>query len=112
MVVTGPRGEGADAEQQLLARSLGALIGLPRFDSPIQLARVVHAATLAFSMYADNLPASDGARLKDLRRQSLQVALDDDLRGVSEADRDWLIGTIRAVLGKAGEIVLAEDRLH
>jgi hypothetical protein len=111
-VVTGPRGGGAGADQELLARSLGALIGVPRFDSPIYLARAVHGATLALSMYADNLPASDGERLKHLRRQSLEVALDDDLRGISEADRDWLVAVMRNVLGKAGEVVLAEDRLH
>jgi hypothetical protein len=110
-VVTGPRGGGVGADQELLAR-LGALIGVPRFDSPIYLARAVHGATLALSLYADDLPASDGDRLKELRRQSLQVALDDDLRGISEADRDWLIAVMRNVLGKAGEVVLAEDRLH
>ncbi len=64
MVGTGPRDEAVGADQQLLARSLGALIGVPRFDSPIHLARAVHGATLALSMYADNLPASDGDRLK------------------------------------------------
>jgi hypothetical protein len=112
MVVTGPRDEGVGADQQLLARSLGALIGVPRFDSPIHLARAVHGATLALSIYTEALPARDGDRVRELRRQSLQVALDDDLRGISETDRDWLIGIMRAVLGKAGAIVLAEDRLH
>jgi hypothetical protein len=43
---------------------------------------------------------------------SLQVALAGDLRGISETDRDWLIAVLRNVLGKAGEVVLAENRLH
>ncbi len=76
------------------------------------MARAVHGATLALSLYADDLPASDANRIKDLRTQSLQVALSDDLRGVSEADRDWLISVISNVLGKAGEVALAENRLH
>jgi hypothetical protein len=62
--------EGGDAEQQLLARVLGALIALRRFDSPIYLARAVHGATLALSLYAE------------------------DLRSIKEADRDWLIAAM------------------
>jgi len=99
-------------EQQLLARSLGALISLRRFDSPIYLARAVHGATLTLSLYADELPAADVERLKALRTQSLQVALSDDLRHISEADRDWLIATVSNVLGQRGEVSLPENRLH
>jgi hypothetical protein len=104
--------EGGDAEQQLLARALGALIALRRFDSPIYLARAVHGATLALSLYAEDLPTSDAQRIKELRTRSLQVALSYDLRSISEADRDWLSATMRNVLGKAGEVALAESRLH
>jgi len=104
--------DGGDAEKQLLARALGALLAVKRFDSPIYLARAVHGATLALSLYGDDLPAPDANRMKELRAQSLQVALDDELRGISEADRDWLIAAIRNVLGKAGEVALAEHRLH
>jgi len=71
-----------------MARALGALIALRRFDSPIYLARAVHGATLALSLYADNLPASDAQRIRELRTVSLQVAVSDDLCGISEADRD------------------------
>jgi hypothetical protein len=101
-----------DAEQQLLGRALGALISLRRFDSPVHLARAVHGATLALSLYADGLPALDAQRIKELRAQSLQVALSDARRGISEVDRDWLVATMRNVLGKAGEVALAENRLH
>ncbi|HEY4870268.1 MAG TPA: hypothetical protein VIJ03_00060 [Candidatus Dormibacteraeota bacterium] len=104
--------DAGDAEQQLLGRALGALISLRRFDSPVHLARAVHGATLALSLYVDGLPAVDAQRIKDLRAQSLQVALSDALRGISEVDRDWLIATMRNVLGKAGEVALAENRLH
>ena len=103
---------GGDAEQQLLARALGALIALRRYDSPIYLARAVHGATLALSLYAEDLPTPDAQRIKELRTRSLQVAVSDDLRGISETDRDWLIAAMRNVLGKAGEVALAENRLH
>jgi hypothetical protein len=102
--------DGADAEQQLLARCLGALIAVRRFDSPITQARAVHGATLALSMYADAMPECDAQRLKELRTRSIQVALSDDLRAISESDRDWLIGAIHDVLGKAGESIPAKDR--
>jgi hypothetical protein len=103
---------GGDAEQQLLARALGALIALRRFDSPIYLARAVHGATLALSLYTDELPPPDVERLKALRTQSLQMALSDDLRHVSEADRDWLIASVGNMLGQRGEVSLPETRLH
>ena len=104
--------EGANAEQQLLARSLGALIGLRRFDSPIHQARAIHGATLALSPYADDMAASDAQRLKELRNTSIRVALSDDPRAIPEADRDWLIAAMRRILGKAGAVALAADRLH
>src|SRR6266480_1488482 len=93
--------EGANAEQQLLARSLGALIGLRRFDSPIHQARAIHGATLALSPYADGMAPSDAQRLKELRNTSIRVALSDDPRAIPEADRDWLIAAMRRILGKA-----------
>jgi len=40
------------------------------------------------------------------------VALSDDLRHISEADRDWLIATVSNVLGQRGEVSLPENRLH
>ena len=104
--------DGGNAEQQLLARSLGALIAVRRFDSPIHQARAIHGATLALSLYADDMPAADAARVKELRNQSIQNALADDPRAIAEADRDWLIMTMRHILGKAGAVVLAQDRLH
>ena len=102
----------ANAEQQLLARSLGALIGLRRFDSPIHQARAIHGATLALSPYADGMAPSDAQRLKELRNTSIRVALSDDPRAIPEADRDWLIAAMRRILGKAGAVALAADRLH
>lgn len=90
-------GEG-DAEQQLLARALGALIAVRRFDLPIYQARAAYGATLALSLYADNLPAPDAERIKVLRQRSLDVALSDGLGGISETDRDWLITMMRNVL--------------
>ena len=104
--------DGANAEQQLLARSLGALIGLRRFDSPIHQARAIHGATLALSPYADNMAPSDARRLKELRARSIRVALSDDPTAIAEADREWLIAAMRRILGKAGAVVLAADRLH
>ena len=104
--------EGANAEQQLLARSLGALIGLRRFDSPIHQARAIHGATLALSPYADDMAPSDAQRLKELRNTSIRVALSDHPGAIAEADRDWLIAAMRRILGKAGAVVLAADRLH
>src|SRR5207248_10923346 len=65
--------EGANAEQQLLARSLGALIGLRRFDSPVHQGRAVHGATLALSPYADDMAPSDAKRLKELRDASIRA---------------------------------------
>ncbi len=112
IVVTGPRAGGLGAEQELLARSLRALISVRQFDSSIQLARAVHAAALALALFADDLPAADGPRLRELRRRSLDVALSVDSPGIAEADRGWLAATMRPVLGKAGEMVAAEDRLH
>jgi len=104
--------EGANAEQQLLARSLGALIGLRRFDSPIRQARAIHGATLALSPYADEMAPSDAERLKELRDTSIRVALSDDPTAIAEADREWLIAAMRRILGKAGAVVLAADRIH
>ena len=104
--------DGSHAEQQLIARALGALMSLEQFDSRIYLARAIHNATLALSMYADNLPALDAVRIQDLRRKSLRMALSDDLPGITEADRDWIIAAMRQVLGKGGDMVLAEDRLQ
>jgi hypothetical protein len=104
--------ESGDAEQKLLGRALGALMSLRPFDSQVHLARAVHGATLALSRYADDLPALHAERIKGLRTQSLQVALSDDLRHISAADVDWLIATMRNVLGKAGEVALAENRIH
>jgi hypothetical protein len=63
-------------------------------------------------MFADDLPAADGPRLRELRRRSLEVALSVDSRGIAEADRDWLVATMRSLLGKAGVAVAAEGRLH
>ena len=102
----------ANAEQQLLARSLGALIAVRRFDSPVNQARAVHGATLALSLYADGMAAADAERVKELRNESIQNALSDDPKAVAEADRDWLIMAMRHILGKAGAVALAEDRLH
>ena len=104
--------DGANAEQQLLARSLGALIGLRRFDSPVHQARAIHGATLALSPYADNMAPSDAKRLKELRATSIRVALSDDRTAIAEADREWLIAAMRRILGKAGAVVLAADRIH
>ena len=104
--------DGANAEQQLLARSLGALIGLRRFDSPVHQARAIHGATLALSPYADNMAPSDARRLKELRARSIRVALSDDPTAIAEADREWLIAAMRRILGKAGAVVLAADRIH
>jgi len=104
--------DGANAEQQLLARSLGALIGLRRFDSPVHQARAIHGATLALSPYADNMAPSDARRLKELRATSIRVALSDDPTAIAEADREWLIAAMRRILGKAGAVVLAADRIH
>ena len=104
--------DGANAEQQLLARSLGALIGLRRFDSPVHQARAIHGATLALSPYADNMAPSDAKRLKELRATSIRVALSDDPTAIAEADREWLIAAMRRILGKARAVVLAADRIH
>src|SRR5438477_12098725 len=104
--------DGANAEQQLLARSLGALIAVRRFDSPIHQARAIHGATLALSLYADDMAAADAERVKQLRTESIQNALSDDPRAMSEADRDWLILAMRRILGKAGAVALAVDRIH
>ena len=100
------------AEQEMLARSLQALDSVGRFDSPIHLARAVHGATLTLAMFADDLPAADGPRLRELRRRSLEVALSVDSRGIAEADRDWLVAGMHFVLSKAGVAVAAEGRLH
>jgi hypothetical protein len=105
-------GPSVGSEQEMLARSLGALLSVRRFDSPIHLARAVHGASLTLAMFADNLPAADGPRLRELRRRSLEVALSVDSRGIAEADRDWLVATMRSVLAKASATVAAEDRLH
>lgn len=99
-------------DRHLLARSLGALIAVKRFDSPIHLARAVHGATLALAMFAEELAASDMARLKELRRTSLEIGLSVESPGIRDADREWLLAIMRAVLGKAGETQLAKDRLH
>jgi len=104
--------DGANAEQQLLARSLGALIGLRRFDSPVHQARAIHGATLALSPYAESMAPSDAKRLKELRATSIRVALSDDPTAIAEADRVWLIAAMRRILGKAGAVVLAADRIH
>ena len=109
MVTTGPS---VGAEQVMLARSLRALISVGRFDSPIHLARAVHGASLTLAMFEDDLPAADAARLRELRRRSLEVALSVDSRGIAEADRDWLVAGMRFVLSKAGVAVAAEGRLH
>ena len=102
----------SNAEQQLLARALGALIAVRRFDSPIHQARAIHGATLALSPYADNMAPSDAKRLKELRATSIRVALSDDPTAIAEADREWLIAAMRRILGKAGAVVLAADRIH
>src|SRR2546423_160840 len=104
--------EGTNAEKQLLARSLGALIAVRRFDSPIHQARAIHGATLALSLYADDMSAAEAERVKKLRAESIQNALSSDPRAMGEADRDWLIMAMRRILGKAGAVALAEDRLH
>ena len=104
--------DGANAEQQLLARALGALIAVRRFDSPIHQARAIHGATLALSLYTDNMAPSDAKRSKELRDASIRVALSDDPTAIAEADRDWLIAAMRRILGKAGAVVLAADRIH
>ena len=104
--------DGANAEQQLLARALGALIAVRRFDSPIHQARAIHGATLALSLYTDNMAPSDAKRVKELRTESIQNALSDDPRAMGEADRDWLIAAMRRILGKAGAVALAVDRIH
>src|SRR5438270_3846698 len=98
--------DGANAEQQLLARALGALIAVRRFDSPIHQARAIHGATLALSLYADDMAAADAARVKQLREKSIQNALSDEPRAMGEADRDWLIMAMRRILGKAGAVAL------
>ena len=99
---------GSNAEQQLLARALGALIAVRRFDSPIHQARAIHA----LSLYTDDMAPSDAERVKELRAESIQNALSDDPRAMGEADRDWLIMAMRRILGKAGAVVLAADRIH
>ena len=104
--------EGALAEQRLLARSLGALIAAEPFRSPVELARAVHGATLALSMFGDYLPDGAGARLKELRAKSLDMALNDDAPAIAESDRVWLIGAMTRVLGKAGATMPAAERLH
>jgi hypothetical protein len=105
-------GAGTEAEQEYLARALGALIAVRRFDSPIHQARAVHNATLALSVYAHNLPEEDARRINIVRRKSLTIVLSDDASGISESDRNWLIAVMRKVLGKAGLVDLAENRLH
>ena len=102
----------SNAEQQLLARALGALIAVRRFDSPIHQARAIHGATLALSLYTDDMAPSDAERVKELRAESIQNALSDDPRAMGEADRDWLIAAMRRILGKAGAVALAVDRIH
>jgi hypothetical protein len=104
--------EGAIAEQRLLARSLGALIAAEPFRSPVELARAVHGATLALSMFGDYLPDGAGARLKELRAKSLDMALNEDAPSIAESDRLWLIGAMTRVLGKAGVTMPAAERLH
>ena len=104
--------EGALAEQRLLARSLGALIAVEPFRSPVELARAVHGATLALSMFDDYLPEGAGARLKELRAKSLDMALNDRAQAITESDRVWLIGAITRVLGKTGATAPAAERLH
>src|ERR1700730_13716640 len=97
--------EGALAEQRLLARSLGALIAAAPFRSPVELARAVHGATLALSMFGDYLPEGAGARLKVLRAKSLDMALNEDAPAIAESDRVWLIRAMTRVLGKRGVTV-------
>src|SRR5438128_8409196 len=104
--------DGAPAEQRLLAQSLGALIAAEPFRSPVELARAVHGATLALAMFADYLPEAAGARLKELRAKSLEMALNEDAPTIAESDRVWLIGAISRVLGKAGATMPAVERLH
>jgi hypothetical protein len=104
--------EGALAEQRLLARSLGALIAAEPFRSPVELARAVHGATLALSMFGDYLPEAAGARLKELRAKSIDMALNEDAPAIAESDRVWLIAAISRVLGKAGVTGPAVERLH
>jgi hypothetical protein len=103
---------GALAEQRLLARSLGALMAAEPFRSPVELARAVHGATLALAMFGDYLPEAAGARLKELRARSIDMALNEDAPAIAESDRVWLIGAIRRVLGKAGVTIPAVERLH
>lgn len=109
MAVAGPRDEGVGADQIMLARSVGALLSLPRFDSPIHLARVVHGAALALAMFSDALSMGDGIRLRDLRSKSLEIAC---RWSHPDAEREWLIALMGHVLGKAGEVAPAENQLH
>jgi hypothetical protein len=104
--------EGMLAEQRILARSLGALMAATPFRSPVELARAVHGATLVLAMFDDYLPESAGARLKELRARSLDMALNEDAPSIAESDRVWLIGAMRRVLGKAGVTMPAAERLH
>jgi len=104
--------EGALAEQRLLARSLGALMAATPFRPPVELARAVHGATLALAMFGDYLPEDAGARLKELRAKSLDMALNEDAPAIADSERTWLIGAMRRVLGKAGVTGPAADRLH
>src|ERR1700730_9605758 len=104
--------EGALAEQRLLARSLGALIAAEPFRSPVELARAVHGATLALSMFWDYLPDGAGGRVEVLRAWSFDRARNADAPAIAESDRVWLIGAMRRVLGKAGVTMPAAERLH
>jgi hypothetical protein len=53
-----------------------------------------------------------GARLKELRAKSIDMALNEDAAAIAESDRVWLIAAISRVLGKAGVTGPAAERLR
>src|SRR5207237_4102292 len=102
---------GSNAEQQLLARALGALIAVRRFDSPIHQARAIHGATLALSLYSDDMAPSDAERVKELRAESIQNALSVVARAMGVADWEWLMLAMRRVLVWVWDGGLAVERM-
>ena len=99
-------GKDVDADYAMLARALGALIAVRRFDPSAQVAEAVHESTLALRMFAEELSDSELAHVKHLNQQAI------DGGGFGEPDRQWLMERIRRTLGKAGLTESVEERIH
>ena len=99
-------GKDVDSDRALLARALGGLLAMRRFDTPMQVAKAIHTGTLALRMFSSALGEAELARLKQINQSCLEYV------GITEADRQWLMATMRSVLGRAGEGQPAEERIH